>query len=538
MRGAPVTYNEARFRWAVCQIDSLQRLKYERRIIQKALKNLPKTLHETYDRIFLAVPEEERRFVEYALRWIAHHNELHGRGMPYEVLIQATEATMLSLTGSQTERFYDKDTLREVCGCLIDISPEDLVDHWGKCDHTYISVSFAHYSVHEYLDSTRAANAVFDYQKIDEEDLKDHFLELTLSEPQLIGSDGLLKLESNLADDSDVIRAVDSRFNIYCVVSALVSLYMFPNQICRNSTLNALAIDLLDPSKPHFSTMKAVAFSIDHSTPLSATLDDMRGKCFWTVEWHPDTSAELEHLYNLLLLTESCREYLPLAKKFLQEKDMRSLLLAQLCFNRELLDISDYDAGIYDFMGSIVEVFAQLAVKSATAFEFLVEVGGGSFDPSVALMLYIGAHDHSNQSDCNGFCPLQRLLELGADPNARGYLITPLQIATFCSDYEGVKMLLGAGAMPNDTGSADGVIWREDSVMHDLNHFHGASPLLICRDLAVVSRPLARNLDLNARKKMEALLLHHGAEALSTISSLDTQESRTMTGGSRTITEG
>lgn len=526
--GAPVTYDEARFRWAVCQIDSLQRLKCERKTIQKALKNLPKTLDETYDRIFLAVPEEERLFVEHALRWIAYHNQLYeGQGMPCEVLIQATEASMLSLTGNRNDRFYDQDTLREVCGCLIDISPEDLLDIEGNHLHTYIAVSFAHYTVREYLDSTRISNAVLGYHTIGEGDLKDRFLEITLSEAQHIESSELWELDTNLTDNSDVIQAVDSRFNIYCVVSALLSLYTSSSQICRHSTLTALAIDLLDPSLPHFSTMEAAALSIERATPLFPKGGLRWDKFIWATEWHPDTNTELKHLYNLLLLTERHREYLSLARTFLQGKDLKSLLQAQMCFRKEWLYAFPIDrVRTYVFKGSLIETYAQLAGRSVYAFKLLMEVGAGSFDPSIALLLYIRSHMHSVHFDCDGFCPLQRLLELGADPNLRGYRITPLQIATFTSDYEGVEMLLKAGAMPNDTGSADGVIWQKGSVMHGLNHLHGASPLRVCRDFEVFPRSIYRKAGANDQKKIEALLLYHGAEAFSTISGLDVQESR------------
>lgn len=527
-----MTYDEARFRWAVCQIDSLQRLKCERKIIQNALKNLPKTLNETYDRIFLAVAEEERLFVEHALRWIAYHNELYdGQGIPCEVIIQATEASMLSLTGNQNERFYDEDTLREVCGCLIDISPEDFLGFEGEYLHTYISVSFAHYSVREYLDSTRISNVVLGYHTIGGGDLKDRFLEITLSEAQHIESTELWELETNLTDNSDVIRDVDSTFNLYCVKSALLSLYKSPSQICQHSTLTALAIDLLDPSLPHFATMDAAAFFIEHETQWMETHGTFEVVFFWNVEWHPDTNTELKHLYNLLLLTENCKDCSPLAKTFLQGKDLKSLFQAQMCFKREVWFIfSDDDTETYVLKGSLIEVYAQLAIRSVDAFKLLVEVGAGSFDPSIALLLFIGGHVHSIQFDCNGFCPLQRLLELGADPNLGDYRVTPLQIAIFTSDYEGVKMLLKAGAMPNDTGSPDGVIWQEDSVMHDLNHLHGASPLRICRDFETVSRPDIREIGADDRKKIEALLLSHGAEAFSTTPGLDIQESTTMTG--------
>lgn len=520
--GAPVTYDEARFRWAVCQIDSLQRLKCERKTIHKALKNLPKTLDETYDRIFLAVPKEERLFVEHALRWIAYHNQLYdGQGMPCEVLIQATEASMLSLTGNRNDRFYDQDTLREACGCLIDISPVDPFDTGGNRHHTYIAVSFAHYTVREYLDSTRISNAVLGYHTIGEGDLKDRFLEITLSEALHIESNELWELDTNLTDNSDVIQAVDSRFNIYCVVSALLSLYKSSSQICRHSTLTALAIDLSDPSLPRFSTMKAAALSIECATPLSLNGDYFGDDWTPAVEWHPDTNTELKHLYNLLLLTERRSEYLSLARTFLQGKDLKSLLQAQICFNREVWYAFPKDGfGTYVFKGSLIETYAQLAERSVDAFKLLVEVGAGLFDPSIALLLYIRGHKHFLEFDCDGFCPLQRLLELGADPNLRGYRITPLQIATLANDYEGVEMLLKAGAMPNDTGSADGEIWQKGSVMHGLNHLHGASPLCICRDLEVFSRPIRRKAGANDQKKIEALLLRHGAEDFSTISGL------------------
>ena len=532
IHGAPVTYDEARFRWAVCQIDSLQRLKCERKTIQKALKNLPKTLNETYDRIFLAVPEEERLFVEHAIQWIAHYNELYGgQGIPCEVLIQATEASMLSLTGNQNERFYDKDTLREVCGCLIDVSPEDLHETSVNYHYTYNSVSFAHYSVREYLDSTRTSKATFGSHTIGGGHLKDRFLEITLSEAQHIESNELGEFETNLTDSSDVIQAFNFRLDIYRVLTAFLSLYKFPSQICRHSTLNKLAIDLLDPSLPHFSTIEAAAFSIEPTTWSFSNQVIFAEAFLWTVAWYLDTNTELKHLCNLLLLTQTCRECSPLAKTFLQGKDLKRLLQAQLCFDREVWDIpsSAHDIGVYVFKGSLIEVFAQLAIRSVYAFKLLVEVGAGSFDPSIALLLYIGSHMHSVQFDCHGFCPLQRLLELGADPNLRGFRVTPLQIATFSSDYEGVEMLLKAGAMPNDTGSADGVIWGEDCVMHDLNDLHGASPLHICRDFEIISRPDSREPGANDRKEIEALLLYHGAEAFSRTSGLDVQESRTMT---------
>ena len=261
--GVSVIYNKTRFRWAVCQIDSIQRLKCERKSIQKALKNLPKTFYETYDRIFLAVPEEERLFVDHVLRWIVHHNGLFNHRIPCEVLIEAAEASMLSVIGNQNECFYDRDTLREVCGCLIDISPEDTLDFNRNSGRTYMSVSFAHCTVREYLDMNRTSDANLSYRTIGRGDLNDDFLEITLSEAQHIKTNESWNSKSNLMAEADDIGAGFSTFHNYCVSSALLSLFEFPSQIGPHGTLSTLAIYLLDPSKPHYPTLYATACAID-----------------------------------------------------------------------------------------------------------------------------------------------------------------------------------------------------------------------------------------------------------------------------------
>jgi hypothetical protein len=79
-------------------------------------------------------------------------------------------------------------------------------------------------------------------------------------------------------------------------------------------------------------------------------------------------------------------------------------------------------------------------------------------------------------------CPLKRLLELGADPNLRSNRITPLQIAVYARDVEGVSALLRAGADPNDTGNSAGTIWEDGSYMSLFNRLHGASVLYICKN--------------------------------------------------------
>ena len=391
-------------------------------------------------------------------------------------------------------------------------------------------MKFAHYSVREYLDSNRTLNAIFGHRTIDEEDPKNRLLETTLLEVLRIASNNSLEPEIESMDVPNVSRAVDSRLNFYCVVSALLSLHQSPDRICQEHTLKALAIDLLDPSMPHFATMETAARAINDATPLFSVLRYAEGASFWTIEWHPETKTELIHLYNLLALTSSNEKFSSLVKTFLQEKDLKSLFQAQVCYSTEVwLSYDRYEPITCTFKGSLLEVFAQPVLRPVEPFKLLVEVGAGLFNASIALLFFIGGHRHSSPRDCKGFCPLRRLLDLGADPNLRGYRVTPLQIATVCRDCDGVEMLLKAGALPNDTGSPDGVLWEEDSVLRHYNYLHGTSPLKICRTFAWIPATLD---DSEAYSpKIEELLLQYGAEDFSTACGIDKQETRMFSRG-------
>jgi hypothetical protein len=513
--GVFITDTQNRFRWAVCQIDALQRLKCERDVVKKALANLPKTLDETYDRIFLTIPEEEHLFVHHALQWIYYHNELYdGEGIPCAVLLQGVGKSTVGLTANQNERFYDNETLRELCGCLINITPENSTDVLGNIHHTTLAVSFAHYTVREYLDSTRISKSSTAYFTACKENLKQNFMEITFSEAQHIELNELWEWETASNDTCDVIDAVEGNFNGYCVVSALLSLRKWPHEISKQDTLCTLAIDLLDPSKPHFQILRAAAFHIEDSMSSFTNRNWFSEGHFWEVLWDPEPcDTDAVHLLNLLLLALLSSECLALAKKFLQGKDTKDFLQTRLTFTAEVWHVVSDHVGHYIFDGSIIEVFAQLAVRTADGFKLLLEYGTGLFDPSKVLLLFIGGHDHNLKYDCEGYCPAERLLELGADPNMIGYQVTPLQIAVVSWDFEGVSTLLNAGADPNDTGNSDGIVWEMGTLLSRFNHLHNASPLYICRNFECILKGLLKDEREKNLKKIEATLLQYGAEA-------------------------
>jgi ankyrin repeat protein len=156
-----------RFRWAACQLDTLAGC-VTRGKVRRALKELPKTLDETYARILCAIDEGEHG--EEALKiltWL----------ICAERPLTATE--VLQVTGIVTEdppRFDGDEVLEDssdilrICSSLVsittvtrgsdEVSDDDTTDGESfysktnaESDVTYVRL--AHFSVKEYLDSSR-----------------------------------------------------------------------------------------------------------------------------------------------------------------------------------------------------------------------------------------------------------------------------------------------------------------------------------------------------------------------------------------------
>lgn len=501
----------------MCQIDALRRLKCERDIVKRALANLPKTLDETYDRIFLTIPDEEHLFVYHAFQWIKYHNDLYdGANIPCSVLLEAVGKSTAAVTANQIECFYDQETLRELCGCLINITPEEY--SYGRIET--LTVSFAHYTVREYLDSARISEHSTVYTTACKGNLKQDFMKITLFEAHHVKQNKLLEEGTDSIDTSNAIHAAND-FNAYCVVSALLSITKWPSEISQHNVLCTLAIDLLDPSKPNFQLLSATARHFSNEFP---EYDFEFDAPFWQIEWNSDPGDnDAVHFLNISIISiHSCKywesECLALARKFLQGKDSYNFLQTRLNFSARFWNmLSSQDGGggidIY-FDGSIIEFFAQKASQNQMTFKLLLEYGTGLFDPSRILLFFIGHHDHGFFDCCDEYCMVKRLLKLGADPNETEYRVTPLQIAVISGDSEGVGLLMKAGADPNDSGNTNGIIWRDKTPMHQFSYLHGYSPLHICRFFDFNGDDWPPEKDIPIRQNIEAILLQYGAEAI------------------------
>lgn len=135
----------SRFRWAVCQLDSLGNC-LNLPGLRKALASLPKTLDETYARILCSIDEDHYKYAFKILQWLTYSLR------PLE-LEEVAETVAIDVEGSP--RFDPENRLPEpleivtICASLISL--DDQTDE----GESRTIVRLAHFSVKEYLVSNR-----------------------------------------------------------------------------------------------------------------------------------------------------------------------------------------------------------------------------------------------------------------------------------------------------------------------------------------------------------------------------------------------
>lgn len=179
------------------------------------------------------------------------------------------------------------------------------------------------------------------------------------------------------------------------------------------------------------------------------------------------------------------------------ETIIRKLLPSRLAETEFSLVFTSYDGKAntvnrHWFTGTLITFFAHCSrwrrdgARPLTLLyrRLLEEPGQPLIHPTVVLANYSGPHDHAfceDDMDCKGV--VNWLLELGADPNAKGHRATPLQIAVANRDWHGARSLLEAGADPSSLGDANGIEWSPETVSgHFFNGLHGSSPLYILQN--------------------------------------------------------
>jgi hypothetical protein len=528
------------FRWVVCQIEAIHRLKPETRIINTALANLPKTLDETYERVFLNIPEEAQLFVQHVLHWMSTHLTIHkgipdaqpvasvnlspvdipcGEDIPCDVLFGAVERS-LAEDDSCDPMFLDgyvldEELLREYCGCLVTLTSNTIRDRSAIGKNTV--VSFAHYTVLEFLESSRIRRGPAALFALDREQvLVEHTKMLLL---------GATATSDRWSEDWPQLRGPDyySDFERYCAHSAVLFLHWharMANSWKELSWVTPVA-QLLEASAPpslgsYFWFTQEILVGLEN--PISPSINAFR-QAHKLRALSPPSEPHLETLARMFQMDETgylarsllaslgrpssdlaCQldlEFQPGA--FFENRGTRNVETPE-----QLQEHKARYYQIYRFRGSVFEFYAQLPTVAWThqgLYEIL-DFAAGHFDPSTILLYVTAKHQHVDDGSgptCWGCLTLTKLLRLGARATAPGYAVGSLQVAVARSDIVAVKLFLEAGMDPNDTGDACGEIGSAERgpLFEWARSIRGRSPLNIAKERRTVSM---ENLNLWYRK--------------------------------------
>jgi hypothetical protein len=447
-------------------------------------------LDETYDRVISSIPKEEQLFVYHILYWISFHGTVYA---PYEraisstVLLEAAERSISKASKDPIHRFYDMETLRDLCGCLIHVSTPNQ------------GVTFAHYTVKEYLSRTRVYQDPTNLLSVYEPVLKQSFLETIYTETLQLHAKGVHQGLRDGEFSLSVEDEMDRDFYLYCAVSSILSLSIWADEIAENPSTFLLAVDLLDPSKSHaarfWRSLKFFSNDAEHYVrPRGFPSANKALKIEWA---HEKNNIEVIRFFSVLLNQPNQLGSFAMVQISLACMVSSDIFQAQVAFTLTLSDSQNPS-----FTGTIMNVLPQLSAHLSgftRIFKYLLRCVTAS-SQGCDIAAYIASHNHR---ECDDFCPLEYLLFTGGDPNGAGYQIIPLQIAVWNYDYEGTVILLRAGADPNRTGDDDGKMWKEDEVWSRFNEVKGVSPLRILRRSCGTWKGNA--------ERIEKALLEHGA---------------------------
>ena len=237
-----------RFRWAVCQIDVLRRISTVE-AVRAALSSLPKTLDETYERIFEMIPEEERLIVYRILCLLYANDLLDGRllgqfkldvtRLDVHVLLCIVIGDWNHQPGARKQQLFNVNTLEEVCGCLVTVNAS--------------KASFAHFTVQEFITSERifaTKKAAVRYFALSSSFAEQLFLRTLLS--------GICEYAGPLTSHVDPVN------DLYdYLVSSGISALMDHTAKISEWQLTRLALPVVEPDGPHFQRVTYISDHID-----------------------------------------------------------------------------------------------------------------------------------------------------------------------------------------------------------------------------------------------------------------------------------
>lgn len=338
------------FRWAVCQLDILRHAGSTDEV-EQALSSLPPTLDETYHRIFNSVARQDWPLLRHVLEMIRFHGWLYGPwtsiGLSGTLILEAYSARR-----GGVDQFYSVETLREICGCLVDF------DNLGFA-------ALAHYTVREFIESDRVLTGPDGYfalrgpNKEVTEFIFRRALTVSFFEP-LPTPNVIPNHSESIFDYSEdtysIYKLSQSNLNSYCIFSASATLSDHEEFIATDNDLSKLAYLFLDPSSQNLNIRSNVMRTLVGDNNLMFR-DSCAGQRFWDINWkQPPGESGVGVLVTLLWCS-----LLKLGSKLLGRIHTRLPSDAQFSLTIKLWRFALGLAHEGDFCGTITEFFGTYA---------------------------------------------------------------------------------------------------------------------------------------------------------------------------------
>ncbi|KAK4449143.1 hypothetical protein QBC34DRAFT_285569, partial [Podospora aff. communis PSN243] len=136
--------SEGMFRLAICRLDVLKHAASVEEAVD-VLYHLPHSLEDTYTRILTSIAQEDWPLVRHILQMLCFHYWLYD-DWDHSRLSHTLILDTYAARSGRTTYFYTLETLQEICGCLVAFS---------ECEEGQSFLTFAHYTLREYLESSR-----------------------------------------------------------------------------------------------------------------------------------------------------------------------------------------------------------------------------------------------------------------------------------------------------------------------------------------------------------------------------------------------
>ncbi|KAK4194838.1 hypothetical protein QBC40DRAFT_27893 [Triangularia verruculosa] len=520
------------FRWVVCQLDIVRRLKNVDRI-RANLKKLPRTIFESYERIFSLISEEDKPVVRHALHWLLFYGAAYRPSIPGTLLADA--CSLLDILENHQLGPYDVDIIKESCGCLVRFEifeprdqrdffwragysdqPEDfrLLDHFDflqqfrrsnygnkvrlfKRKEPRFKVTIAHYTVREFLESKISpTQSAYFFRAVSEQmmgSLLAIVLETSVSANHTQDTHGIKK-HCDYERTAIMVSELRLRTRLWafsCLMLAEILSSQYKDGQWHSILLSQpdALLRFLDPAKPHFPLF----------VRLMNDLDGVNMNAYWynwrieDINFNNAIQSNPPLLYLVLLQLE------PLAKRLIDAD--KSLLTKRITATvRYLRPLFSWECFQFSggpqvpdrraATGTVVEVLAQLGVhaNAPEAWCYLYENFSPNMEVGCLLVNRISSHTVSKLEGYASASWWKRTNDylqdlIGRCNDLEGFYITPLQVAVSSGNFEIVKELLQAGANPNNVGDPNQTGWDAGSAFGVLNRLHGYSPLSVLRNV-------------------------------------------------------